>query len=151
MVGALSPLEIDEFLDNQLFARLGCHFEGKTYVVPISFARHEDKLFGQTSLGLKIEMMRGNPEVCVELDEVHDLTNWRSVIVTGRYEELSGLDAARAAGLMIDKYGPIFEELSSAARRGRNVTPPPLGAERIPQVAYCIHILEKSGRYETTT
>ena len=39
--------------------------------------------------------MRANPRVCVEWDEVEEYDRWVSVIVFGRYEELS--DAAPEA------------------------------------------------------
>src|SRR5450755_1970860 len=100
MVGTLTEVEIDALLAEQQFARLGCHLEGKTYVVPISYALDGARIVGQTTLGLKIEMMRGNPDVCVEVDDVKDLTNWRSVILSGRYEELTGIEAVRAEGLL---------------------------------------------------
>ena len=35
-------------------------------------------------------MMRENPWVCVEVDHMDNLANWRSVIAWGRFEELGG-------------------------------------------------------------
>jgi nitroimidazol reductase NimA-like FMN-containing flavoprotein (pyridoxamine 5'-phosphate oxidase superfamily) len=71
-------------------ARLACAQENQPYVVPVYLAYDEESgcLYGFTTPGQKIEWMRGNPLVCVEVDEVAAYDQWVSVIVTGRYEEL---------------------------------------------------------------
>lgn len=70
--------------------RLACARENQPYVVPVYLAYHEASgcLYGFTTPGQKVEWMRANPLVCVELDEVGAYDQWVSVIVTGRYEEL---------------------------------------------------------------
>ena len=148
MIGILGPDEIDEFLGAQKFARLGCHADGKTYVVPISYAFAKGRLIGQTTEGTKIAMMRKNPEVCVEVDEVRSLTDWRSVIVWGRFEELSGLAAVEAMGRMLDRFGPIFEDAGAEARLGRNIAPERVGDNPAATIVYAIHVTEMTGRYE---
>ncbi len=74
-------------------ARLGCALGNQPYVVPVSLAYHKSELgepclYGVTTPGQKIEWMRANPLVCVEVDEVVAHDRWVSVIVFGRYEEL---------------------------------------------------------------
>jgi nitroimidazol reductase NimA-like FMN-containing flavoprotein (pyridoxamine 5'-phosphate oxidase superfamily) len=71
-------------------ARLACARENQPYVVPVYLAYHEASacLYGFTTPGQKVEWMRANPLVCVELDEVAAYDQWVSVIATGRYEEL---------------------------------------------------------------
>lgn len=148
MVGILDAKGIDDLLSEQRYARLGCHAGGKTYVVPISYAFVGGEILGQTSPGLKIDMMRKNPEVCIEVDDVRSLTDWRSAIVWGRYEELSGLEAADAMGRLIDRYGPIFEENYSANRLGREIAPERPNHKPAPEIVYAIRITEKTGRFE---
>ena len=148
MVGILSETEITETLQAALYGHLGCHAEGKTYVVPFSYAVDGNRLIGYTIVGMKIEMMRKNPEVCVQVDIVESLTHWKSVICGGRFEELSGMEAAKAMVLLIDRYGPIFDEDPSQLRRGRDITPPRLQSGPSPYLVYCIHLGEKSGRFE---
>ena len=41
-----------------------------------------------STFGKKIEWMRANPMVCIQIDEIADQSQWVSVIVNGRYEEL---------------------------------------------------------------
>ena len=68
--------------------RLGCSQEAQPYVVPIYFAYHDGYVYSFSTVGRKIEWMRGNPLVCLETDEVVSSQQWASVIVFGRYEEL---------------------------------------------------------------
>src|ERR1700730_5395419 len=71
------------------FGRLGCARDNQPYIVPIYFAYEADRLYGFATLGHKIEWMRTNPRVCVQSDEVLNNDNWISIIVLGRYEELT--------------------------------------------------------------
>lgn len=148
MIKTLTEEEIWNLVDASDHAHLGCHAGGKTYVLPISFAREGNRLYGVTSAGLKIEMMRQNPEVCVQMEEIRDLANWKSAILWGAYEELEGADRARASGLLVDKYGPTFMDPSIGAPRGRDVTPPRLDAQPVPLIAYAINVREVTGRAE---
>lgn len=73
--------------------RLGCARENQPYVVPVYLTYDvlpggEPCLYGFTTLGQKIDWMRDNPLVCVEMDEVTAQDHWVSVIAFGRYEEL---------------------------------------------------------------
>src|SRR5579863_1195450 len=80
--------ECRDTLRRLAFGRLGCARDNQPYIVPIYFAYEPDHLYGFATLGRKIEWMRTNPRVCVQLDEVFGNDNWTSVIVVGRYEEL---------------------------------------------------------------
>lgn len=148
MVGTLTPEQIDQLLAERQFAWLACHADDKMYVVPISYVFDKDRLVGQTTAGMKVEMMRKNASVCVGVDDIQDLTRWRSAIVWGKFEELRGLDAVEAEGLLLDKYGDVFQEMHSTARLGRNVTPPRVNGKDLPPVVYSIKITEKTGRFE---
>lgn len=68
--------------------RLACAHDGQPYSVPINFAFDGTYLYGFTTLGQKIEWMRSNPLVCLEVDKVTSDNEWTSIIVFGRYEEL---------------------------------------------------------------
>ena len=70
------------------FARLACVRGDQPYIVPIYFSYDGKQLYGITTLGQKIEWMRANPLVCLEIDERTNHYQWMSVVVFGRYEEL---------------------------------------------------------------
>lgn len=117
MFGVIEPLEareIDEVLRGQTVGRVGCHLDGRTYVVPVIYVWHRDAAYVLSIEGLKIEMMRVNPRVCFEVDEYSGPGEWRSVIVQGVYEELRGNAAAKALALLAAR----FSGGRSSRRRG---------------------------------
>jgi nitroimidazol reductase NimA-like FMN-containing flavoprotein (pyridoxamine 5'-phosphate oxidase superfamily) len=80
--------ECREVLAGGNVARLACALNNQPYVVPIRVDLQGQFLYGYATLGQKIEWMRQNPLVCVEIDELNAHGDWVSVIVIGRYEEL---------------------------------------------------------------
>lgn len=70
-------------------ARLGCAKNDQPFVVPISIAYSADYIYAFSTVGRKIEWMRINPQVCIEVEEVTSRHNWQTVIVLGLYEELT--------------------------------------------------------------
>ncbi len=104
MIEALSDEEIDAFLREQFVARIGCHADGETYVVPVIYAWDGECAWVFSVEGRKVEMMRAEPAVCLEVDE-YEAGSWRSVILWGRYEELAGADADRARELLVERFG----------------------------------------------
>ena len=77
------------------FGRLACAHQNQPYIVPIYFAYEPDHLYGFATLGRKVEWMRSNPLVCVQVDDVISHFRWSSVIVLGRYEELPDISGIR--------------------------------------------------------
>ncbi len=85
----LTTGECFEFLTEKQFGRLACARENQPYVVPFHFAFDGERHFyAFSTLGQKIEWMRANPLVCVEVDDIINQFEWTSLVVFGRYEEL---------------------------------------------------------------
>jgi hypothetical protein len=78
-----------ELLTRMRFCRLACAHDGQPYVIPIYCAYHDNYLYSFSRLGQKIIWMRANPLVCVEADELAGSNDWTTVIILGKYEELS--------------------------------------------------------------
>ena len=87
-IGRLTEGEIDDILRSNYLARLACVTDGKPYIVPIVYFYARGDMYGYTSDGRKLAAMRMNPEVCVQVDEIQDFVNWRSVVAWGRFEEV---------------------------------------------------------------
>ena len=68
--------------------RLACARNNQPYIVPIHVDLDGEFLYGYATLGQKIEWMRQNPLVCLEIDELFTHGQWASVVVFGYYEEL---------------------------------------------------------------
>lgn len=93
----MTEAECRHALETASVGRLACTRDNQPYVVPIYFAYNEHHLYAISTLGQKIEWMRANPLVCVEVDNITSHEEWMSVIVLGRYEELPDLPEFKRA------------------------------------------------------
>jgi uncharacterized protein len=89
MVGELTQKETKDFFSQKNFGHLGCNDGSRMYIVPISYIYFEDHILCHSHAGMKIDIMRKNPSVCFEVDEVKDYTHWKSLIAWGKYEEIT--------------------------------------------------------------
>lgn len=148
MLGQLAPHEIEEVLRHEVVGRIGAHAEGRTYVVPTSYAYEEGAVYAHTADGLKLRMMRANPRLCFEVDHADDLGNWRSVVAWGRFEELHGPDADRAMALLLAKLLPLAVTSETSIPPKSLTRQHRAQEEGLPAVVYRIVLEEKSGRFE---
>jgi nitroimidazol reductase NimA-like FMN-containing flavoprotein (pyridoxamine 5'-phosphate oxidase superfamily) len=119
----LSDAEIEEFLRGQRIARLGCHANGATYVVPLIYAYEDGALVAVTTEGRKTAMLRENPRVCIEVDEydVDGRGSWRSVIAYGTYDELVGEAIEPALSLLRERFARAAGRAAEPRALGENV------------------------------
>jgi uncharacterized protein len=89
MIGNLTQEAALEVLQSNLLGRIGCSDGKKVYVVPVNYVFDGKYIIAHSVAGMKIDMMRKNPAVCFEVDEMKDLRNWKSVILWGEYQELT--------------------------------------------------------------
>jgi nitroimidazol reductase NimA-like FMN-containing flavoprotein (pyridoxamine 5'-phosphate oxidase superfamily) len=134
MIGLLSHNEMTAMLERHRVGRLACTTNDRPYIVPINYVYQCDAIFAYSMPGRKISMMREQPLVSFEIDEIDGPSNWRSVVVEGVYEELT--DAAGtsiAIRLLANGFGSLVTrslEASSAI------------------VLFRIRVTELSGRFE---
>jgi uncharacterized protein len=136
----LSPMECRAVLERAAVGRLACARDNQPYIVPIHIDLDGDFLYGYATVGRKIEWMRANPLVCVEVDAVQDDEHWTSVVVLGEYEELPRQpeydDARRVAERLFQRH-PMWWEPASVPVSGRPRREP---------VVFRIRIGELTGR-----
>ena len=90
MLGELNETQVDHLLRAEVIGRIGCHADGITYVVPTTYVYDGADIYGHSAaVSTKIEMMRKNPDVCFEVDSMQNMANWQSVIVWGKFEEIT--------------------------------------------------------------
>jgi len=94
MINEMAEQECREALARTSFGRLGCSLGDQPYIVPVCLASDGEFIYVFSTLGKKIAWMRANPKVCIQIDEIKSQSEWSSVIVNGRYEEL--LDSQHA-------------------------------------------------------
>jgi nitroimidazol reductase NimA-like FMN-containing flavoprotein (pyridoxamine 5'-phosphate oxidase superfamily) len=99
-INAMTEAECWQALTHASVGRLACARDNQPYVVPVYFAYDGRYLYGFTTLGQKIEWMRANPLVCLEVDERTTHDRWSSVVVFGRYEELPDTPENEAARVL---------------------------------------------------
>jgi nitroimidazol reductase NimA-like FMN-containing flavoprotein (pyridoxamine 5'-phosphate oxidase superfamily) len=90
LIHELTPTECREGLSRTNVARLACSRKEQPYVVPVSFAYDTDSncLFSFSTIGRKVDWMRENPKVCVEVEDVADRFHWTTIVIFGRYDEI---------------------------------------------------------------
>ena len=87
-VHELTYAECREVLRRSQVGRLACSLDKQPYVIPINFAFDGQFIYSFATHGQKVEWMRANPSVCFEVDEVNGRSEWTSIVIYGRYEEL---------------------------------------------------------------
>jgi uncharacterized protein len=149
MFGELNSAQIEEVLHQQVVGRIGCHADGITYVVPISYAYDGKYLYGHTDEGMKVELMRKNPAICFQVDAMSNMANWKSVIAWGNYEELND-GPARNNAIEILLHRTLPHVSSKTVQFSPHWPFPPADPGVIKGVVYRILLVKKSGRYENS-
>jgi nitroimidazol reductase NimA-like FMN-containing flavoprotein (pyridoxamine 5'-phosphate oxidase superfamily) len=99
LIHELTPKECAEILARTNLGRLACAKDGQPYVVPVHFSFDAEKgcVYSFSAIGQKVTWMRGNPLVCLEVEDVTDKDHWQTVVAFGRYEEIHDSPEAAAA------------------------------------------------------
>jgi hypothetical protein len=88
MVQDLSSEAIETFLNEEIVARIAyVDRRGRPFIVPIAYAYDGKAFYGYSLLGAKIEGMRANPAVCIEIDRVADAADcgqWSRTVSSNR-------------------------------------------------------------------
>jgi uncharacterized protein len=149
MFGNLSEEGIEHVLQYQVYGRIGCHANDKTYIVPICYAYHENKIYARTFEGLKLKMMRANPQVCFQLENLDSMGKWQSVVCWGEFEELTET-IVRNRGIDILQ-NRITAKINDKNLQVSHEWPFSMNDSNIVEgVIFCIHLHEKTGRFEKT-
>jgi nitroimidazol reductase NimA-like FMN-containing flavoprotein (pyridoxamine 5'-phosphate oxidase superfamily) len=153
MLGSLDDAAIDALLRSQFVGRIGCHADGRTYVIPVSYVYEDGYVYAHTSEGRKIEMMRDNPEVCFEIDEVSGPMHWDSVVADATFEELAAEDAQHAFGLLIERLVPLMSMSDGPAgggdpEREAPADPTAMDLASARPVVFRLRLGERTGRFQ---
>ncbi|GAA3918191.1 pyridoxamine 5'-phosphate oxidase family protein [Chitinophaga oryziterrae] len=152
MLGSLTQQQIDEVLFRNVTGRIGYHNGERVCIVPVSYAYNGEHVIAHSKEGTKITMMRKNPNVCFEVDEMTDMSNWSSVIAWGFYEEITAeKERYYAMKFLVSRL--MHLTISETARiphmEGRD-TAEVYKPEVIRTIVFRINIEEKKGKFERT-
>lgn len=143
IIETLSPEDCAIVLAANHTAGLACARDGHPYVVPVSYAFSGGFIYSFSREGQKIEWMRGNPFVSLLVVDHDSGGTWKSVVVSGSFEEFTK--------------APYFDNENDfawkALRRRTDWWGPgslrPVGHEEagtVSYIYYCIRIEEMTGR-----
>ncbi|HUG32527.1 MAG TPA: pyridoxamine 5'-phosphate oxidase family protein [Acidimicrobiia bacterium] len=108
---SLTREEALEVLASEPVAHLGVVEDGSPYVTPMSFVVVENRrILFRTMAGRKLEGLRANPSVCVEVSRFDAETgDWVSVIVTGKARLVEEPDLRQEiVARLFDKYQHVM-------------------------------------------
>jgi uncharacterized protein len=90
LIHELNRDECRDVLGRATLGRLACSRFDQPYVVPIHFSFDSERncIYAFSTIGQKIQWMRENSKVCLEIEEVSDKDRWTTVLAFGRYEEI---------------------------------------------------------------
>ena len=147
MLGQLNGTQINNVLSSQRVGRLACTDGEKPYIVPVTYTYDGKYIYGQTNEGTKLKILRKNPNVCFEVDVMNNMSNWQSVIVFGKFEELKNEEAKKARDILFGSVFPL--RTSSTIHAHEHAVIAELDdSNQVKNVMYRIKIKKVTGRFE---
>ncbi|OBZ93300.1 hypothetical protein ADU59_22915 [Pararhizobium polonicum] len=144
IVKDMSSENCADVLSRGHIAHLACARDNRPYVVPIQYVFESPSLYSFSMPGQKIDWLRTNPNVCVQVGEIKDNEDWQSVVVEGRYEEFPDdaqwHDERLHAWSLLEKRASWWEP--GALKPGAAAT----GEKAMAPVFFTIHIDSVTGR-----
>ncbi len=93
MIMNLNENEARELLHDQKFGHLGCILEsGEPYVVPVNYLFKDNGIYIHVLPGQKLDAMRINHKICLQVDKIEDSSRWQSVIAFGEFQEIKKIN-----------------------------------------------------------
>ncbi|RRA99992.1 pyridoxamine 5'-phosphate oxidase family protein [Larkinella rosea] len=145
MLTELTTEVIDSMLVNQYFGRIGCAADDRILIEPVMYYYDGNAILGLTREGTKIQLLRKNPHVAFEIDEMIRDGVWHSVLIEGIFQELTGDEREYALYLLEHRKIPVF----TGEKMGYPGEITPTDHHVVYPVVYRIQIHRKSGRCYT--
>lgn len=148
MLGELDGLQIEDLLMSLPVGRIGCHADGVTYIVPVNYVYEDDTIYAHSKKGMKIDIMRKNPDVCFQVDAIDDWLNWESVICWGKFEEITDMhEKTEVMQKIINWVMPLMHGETAQPSHGFTDDASDIG-EDVELILYKIVLSKKTGRFE---
>lgn len=93
----MSNGEIKEVLKRVGYGHLGLARGNHPYVVPIHYAYDDPHIYIYTTEGKKTEIIKDNPEICLQVEDVKSDQDWQSVIAIGEAVRLKNTEVREHA------------------------------------------------------
>ncbi len=104
----MTTAEMQALLLRLGFGHLGCTRDNHPYVVPMHYAYDGQAIYFITTEGTKTEFIAANHEVCFQVEEIVDASNWQSVMVIGEAHKITKPDETEHAMQVITGSNPTL-------------------------------------------
>jgi len=151
MIDLKSP-ECIAILKNNYIGRLGYIAKNSPYIVPITYFYYDDSnnsIICYSGEGHKIEAMRKNHTVSLEVDEIKSANSWHSILVHGVFEEVSGIDAKHLLHEFAEGVKNIISKKEHTLPHAISEFSSKMHQEKIP-IVFRIKIIEVTGKQSKT-
>ena len=148
MLGELNEAQIEDLLKKQITGRIGSTDGILPYIVPINYVYNGKAIISHSAPGEKIDMMRKNPRVCFQVDDIKSIFNWKSVVAWGRFEEITDMAEKEQAMMLLNKsIMALIEKPADHPSHGIAEDEEDVGT-RLELILYKIVLVAKTGRFE---
>ncbi len=107
-VNEMTNDEIDELMQSVGFGHFACSRNDQPYVVPLNYAYSKPNIYVYTTDGKKSDIIKANPQVCLQVEDIINNGNWRSVVVNGRAEQITDIKEREEVLQLILKTNPTL-------------------------------------------
>ncbi len=89
MIKNLDEKAARKLLKEQRIGHLGCVLDsGEPYVVPVNYLFKEGNIYVHCLPGQKLDALRANGKVCLQVEKIGDSCQWQSAIAFGEFQEI---------------------------------------------------------------
>ena len=89
MIKNLDEKAARKLLKEQKLGHLGCVLEsGEPYVVPVNYLFRDDEIYIHCLPGQKLDALRANGKVCLQVEKIGKSCRWQSAIAFGEFQEV---------------------------------------------------------------
>lgn len=150
MKDLLDERMIDQVLENNFVGRLGYRDGERMYITPISYLFFSGRyIIVHSKEGEKIDILRKYPNVCFEVDEIDNISNYKGVLVWGKYEELTDRrERYYALDLLLRKINKQKMAEADTTDTSYPVTENMGLSSKAKSIVYRIRIEKKTGRFK---
>lgn len=148
MIKDLGSGECIQLLCNNYIGHLAYIVGESPFVIPITYYydQSHNSIISYSLEGHKIDAMRKNRSVSLEVDEIESVNRWKSVLAHGKFEELSGIDAKNLLHEFSNGVKEIIHRKETKKLQFISESSSKLGPEGSSPIVYRIQLLEITGK-----
>ncbi len=127
IIKEMPEYDVRNMIQQTHVGRLSYILDNRPVIVPMGFRFSGGSLYSFTTEGQKTEAMRRNNAVCILFDAIVSRTEWRSVVVHGRFRELADAEEKAAIAKLMSSdatwWEPAYTKTLSREGKERALEP----------------------------